>query len=102
MPLPARAEDAAETMPTIRPDPRQQSGDTGPGSNAGPLLRGAGMQGWGLRSGRIWSVAVTPVPPASASVWRLATGRAAHRAQAPETVSVIPTKAEIQGREQWL
>ena len=45
MPLPARAEDAAETMPTIRPDPRQQSGDTGPGSDAGPLLRCPAPQG---------------------------------------------------------
>lgn len=87
MPLPARAEDAAETMPTIRPDPRQQSGDTGPGSNAGPLLRCAGRRVVAETRG-FWLVAVTPVPPASAPLRRAAAGRATHRAQAPETVAV--------------
>lgn len=39
MPLPARAEHAAETRPRVPRDERPKSGDMGTGSNAGPLLR---------------------------------------------------------------
>lgn len=50
MPLPARAEHAAETRSCILRDQWLKSGDTGTGSNAGPLLRFRALRGHALCS----------------------------------------------------